>query len=219
MHGVSLGVLGGKVPILVHKWWMTSLPGFIVCDDRFWFVSQMEQSVTKSPELESPSNSSLKIRMETCHACSVEELPKGPDAEREKEEKEKHLSPEPLPSPGQAEVTEGTSRDASAGGSSCQEFLRLSPGKEVMKEMSRVKREVCLTLVSLPMEGRRLYLAPLSFITSRSSSSAGSSVCLPVLCVRVCTHVLIAALGAAQFVSCRALAVSVLEKSKMLLYC
>ncbi|KAM6372997.1 peripheral-type benzodiazepine receptor-associated protein 1 isoform 8-T8 [Pluvialis apricaria] len=102
---------------------------------------QMEQSVTKSPEPESPSNSSLKIRMETCHACSVEELPKGPNAEREKEEKEKHLSAEPLPSPSQAEGTEGTSRDASAGGSSCQEFLRLSPGKEVMKEMSRVKRE------------------------------------------------------------------------------
>ncbi|XP_074449549.1 peripheral-type benzodiazepine receptor-associated protein 1 isoform X8 [Larus michahellis] len=102
---------------------------------------QMEQSVTKAPELESPSNGSLKIRMETCHACSEEELPKGPNAEREKEEKEKHLSPEPLPSASQAEGTEDASQDTSAGGSSCQEFLRLSPGKEVMKEMSRVKRE------------------------------------------------------------------------------
>ncbi|XP_054064591.1 peripheral-type benzodiazepine receptor-associated protein 1 isoform X6 [Rissa tridactyla] len=102
---------------------------------------QMEQSVTKAPELESPSNGSLKIRMETCHACSEEELPKGPNAEREKEEKEKHLSQEPLPSPSQAEGTEDASQDTSAGGSSCQEFLRLSPGKEVMKEMSRVKRE------------------------------------------------------------------------------
>ncbi|XP_010084763.1 PREDICTED: peripheral-type benzodiazepine receptor-associated protein 1, partial [Pterocles gutturalis] len=102
---------------------------------------QVEQSVTKAPELESPSNGSLKISMETCHACSVEESPKGPSAEREKEAKEKHLSPEPLPSPIQAEETEGTSQDSSVGGSSCQDFLRLSPGKEVMKEMSRVKRE------------------------------------------------------------------------------
>ncbi|XP_009957642.1 PREDICTED: peripheral-type benzodiazepine receptor-associated protein 1 [Leptosomus discolor] len=102
---------------------------------------QMERSVTKAPELESPSHSSLKIRLETCHACSVEESPKGANAEREKEAKEKHLSSEPLPSPSQAEGTEGAFRDASAGGSSCQEFLRLSPGKEVMKEMSRVKRE------------------------------------------------------------------------------
>ncbi|XP_010177767.1 PREDICTED: peripheral-type benzodiazepine receptor-associated protein 1 [Mesitornis unicolor] len=100
---------------------------------------QMEQSVTKAPELESPSKSCLKIRMETCHACSVEESPKGPNAEEEA--KEKHLSPEPLPCPSQAEGTEGTSRDVSTGGSSCQEFLRLSPGKEVVKEMSRVKRE------------------------------------------------------------------------------
>ncbi|XP_069647685.1 peripheral-type benzodiazepine receptor-associated protein 1 isoform X11 [Haliaeetus albicilla] len=102
---------------------------------------QMEQSITKAPELESPSNSSLKICMETCHACSVEESPKGPNAEKEKEAKEKHLSPEPPPSPSQAEGTEGTFQDASMGGSSCQEFLRLSSGKEVMKEMSRVKKE------------------------------------------------------------------------------
>ncbi|XP_055653593.1 peripheral-type benzodiazepine receptor-associated protein 1 isoform X8 [Falco peregrinus] len=102
---------------------------------------QAEQSVTKASELESPSNSSLKIRMETCHACSVEESPKGLSAEREKEIKEKHLSPEPLPSPSQAEGTDGTFRDASMSGSSCQEISRLSLGKEVIKEMSRVKRE------------------------------------------------------------------------------
>ncbi|XP_049659340.1 peripheral-type benzodiazepine receptor-associated protein 1 isoform X9 [Accipiter gentilis] len=102
---------------------------------------QMEQSVTKAPELECLSNSSLKISMETCHACSVEESPKGPNAEKEKEAKEKHLSPAPPPSPSQTEGTEGTFQDASMGGSSCQEFLRLSSGKEVMKEMSRVKKE------------------------------------------------------------------------------
>ncbi|XP_064893390.1 peripheral-type benzodiazepine receptor-associated protein 1 isoform X13 [Columba livia] len=102
---------------------------------------QVEQSVTKAPELESPSNSSLKIRLETCHACSVEESPEGPGAEGEKEAKEQHWNPEPLPSPSQAEGTGDTSRDTNTGGSSCQDFLRLSPGKEVMKEMSRVKRE------------------------------------------------------------------------------
>lgn len=107
----------------------------------------MEQSITKAPELESPSSSSLKICVETCHACSVEESPKGPSAEREKEAKEKHLSPEPLPCPSQPEGTEDTFQATSMSGSSCQEFLRLSPSKEVMKEMSRVKREVCLILV------------------------------------------------------------------------
>ncbi|XP_075627816.1 peripheral-type benzodiazepine receptor-associated protein 1 isoform X10 [Balearica regulorum gibbericeps] len=105
------------------------------------FVSQMEQSVTEVPELESPSNSSRKTRVETCHACSVEEAPFGLSVEREKEAEEKHLSLEPQPSPSQAEGTEGTVQDTSTGGSSCQEFLRLSPGKEAMKEMSRVKRE------------------------------------------------------------------------------
>ncbi|NXI94013.1 RIMB1 protein, partial [Psophia crepitans] len=107
----------------------------------FWFASQMQQSVTEAPELESPSNSSQKTRVETCHACSMEETPKGPGADREEEAEEKHLDPEPQPSPSQAEGTEGTLRDASMGGSSCQELLRLSPGKEAMKEMSRVKRE------------------------------------------------------------------------------
>ncbi|XP_010291021.1 PREDICTED: RIMS-binding protein 2-like, partial [Phaethon lepturus] len=102
---------------------------------------QVEPPVTKAPELGSPSNSSLKKCMESCHSCSVEESPRDPNAEREKEAKEKHLNTEPLPSPSQAEGTEGTSRDTSRGGSSCQEFLRLSTGKEVMKEMSRVKRE------------------------------------------------------------------------------
>uniref|UniRef100_A0A8B9BQ39 RIMS-binding protein 2 n=1 Tax=Anser brachyrhynchus TaxID=132585 RepID=A0A8B9BQ39_9AVES len=106
-----------------------------------WTEVKMEQSVTKAPELETPSSGSLKIRMETCHTCSVEEPLKSPSTERERETKEKHLSPEPVPTPGQADRTEGTSRDATTGGSSCQEFLRLSPGKEVMKEMSRVKRE------------------------------------------------------------------------------
>ncbi|XP_068765476.1 peripheral-type benzodiazepine receptor-associated protein 1 isoform X3 [Struthio camelus] len=97
--------------------------------------AQMELSVTRAPELESQSNSSLKIRVETCLACSVEESPKEPNVEREA--KEKHFSPEHLPFPSQTVVAESTSQDSSTSGSSCQEFLRLSPGKEVMKEMSR----------------------------------------------------------------------------------
>ncbi|XP_039244165.1 peripheral-type benzodiazepine receptor-associated protein 1 isoform X9 [Pipra filicauda] len=94
---------------------------------------QMEQSGSKAPELEGPSDSSVKFHVET---CSVEESPKGPSADREEAE-EKHLSPEPVSSPSQAEGAQDTFRDGNAGGSSC----RLSPGKEVMKEMSRVKRE------------------------------------------------------------------------------
>ncbi|XP_027524788.1 peripheral-type benzodiazepine receptor-associated protein 1 isoform X6 [Corapipo altera] len=94
---------------------------------------QMEQSGSKAPELEGPSDSSMKLHVET---CSVEESHKGPSADREEAE-EKHLSPDPVSSPSQAEGTQDTFRDGSAGGSSC----RLSPGKEVMKEMSRVKRE------------------------------------------------------------------------------
>ncbi|XP_061231713.1 peripheral-type benzodiazepine receptor-associated protein 1 isoform X4 [Neopsephotus bourkii] len=102
---------------------------------------QMEQSVTKAPELESPSISSLKIHMETCHACSVEESPEGASAERGKETKEKHLSPEPLPPPSQAEGTEGTFRgDISMAGSSCQEFLRLSSGNEQEEKLSEIGR-------------------------------------------------------------------------------
>uniref|UniRef100_A0A672UIX5 RIMS-binding protein 2 n=1 Tax=Strigops habroptila TaxID=2489341 RepID=A0A672UIX5_STRHB len=102
---------------------------------------QMEQSVTKAPELESPSASSLKMHMEACHTCSVEESPEGASAERGKETKEKHLSPEPLPSPSQAEGTESTFRgDISKAGSSCQEFLRLSPGKEQEEKLSEMGR-------------------------------------------------------------------------------
>ncbi|NXB60421.1 RIMB1 protein, partial [Struthidea cinerea] len=105
-----------------------------------WFVSQMEQSGTKAPQLGSPTDSGVKLQTETCHVCSVEAAPKGPSADTEREA-EKHLSPEPLSSPSQAEGTQDTFQDGNTSGSSCQEFLRLSPGKEVMKEMSRVRRE------------------------------------------------------------------------------
>lgn len=106
----------------------------------------MEQPRTKAPELGSPTESGAKLQTETCHECSVQEAPKAPSADREREA-EKHLSPEPLSSPSQAEGTQDTVQDGNTSGSSCQDFLRLSPGEEVMKEKSRVKREVCLTLV------------------------------------------------------------------------
>ncbi|XP_039588816.1 peripheral-type benzodiazepine receptor-associated protein 1 isoform X6 [Passer montanus] len=101
---------------------------------------QMEQPRTKAPELGSPTDSGVKLQTETCHVCSVEEAPKGPSADMEREA-EKHLGPQPPSSPSQARGMQDTSQDGNTSGSSCQDFLRLSPGKEVMKEMSRVKRE------------------------------------------------------------------------------
>ncbi|XP_023794797.1 peripheral-type benzodiazepine receptor-associated protein 1 isoform X10 [Cyanistes caeruleus] len=101
---------------------------------------QMEQSRTKLPEPGSPRDSGVKLQTETCHVCSVEEAPKGPSADTEREA-EKHLKPEPASSPSQAGATQDTFQDGNMSGSSCQDFLRLSSGKEVMKEMSRVKRE------------------------------------------------------------------------------
>ncbi|XP_027752090.1 peripheral-type benzodiazepine receptor-associated protein 1 isoform X1 [Empidonax traillii] len=94
---------------------------------------QMEQSGSKAPELEGPCDSSVKLHVDT---CSIEEPHKGPSTDREQAE-EKHPSPEPVSLASQAEGTPDAFRDGTAGGSSC----RLSPGKEVMKEMSRVKRE------------------------------------------------------------------------------
>ncbi|NXR66239.1 RIMB1 protein, partial [Rhadina sibilatrix] len=105
-----------------------------------WFVSQMEQPRAKAPELGSLTNSGVKHQTETSHVCSLEEAPKGPSADMEREA-EKHLSPEPPSSPSQAGGTQDTFQDGNTSGSSCQDFLRLSPGKEMMKEMSRVKRE------------------------------------------------------------------------------
>ncbi|NXB51597.1 RIMB1 protein, partial [Leucopsar rothschildi] len=100
-------------------------------------LRQMEQPRTKALELGSPHDSGVKLQTETYHVCSVEEAPSA-DTQREAE---KHLSPEPLSSPKQAGGTQDTFPDGNTSGSSCQDFLRLSSGKEVMKEMSRVKKE------------------------------------------------------------------------------
>ncbi|NWW23968.1 RIMB1 protein, partial [Falcunculus frontatus] len=103
-------------------------------------ASLMEQSGAKVPQLGSPTDSGVTLQAGTCHVCSVQEAAKGPSADTEREA-EKHLSPEPPSSPSQAGGTQDTFQDGNTSGGSCQEFLRLSPGKEVVKEMSRVKRE------------------------------------------------------------------------------
>ncbi|NXH01606.1 RIMB1 protein, partial [Loxia leucoptera] len=102
--------------------------------------SPTEEPRTKAPELGSLTDSRVKFQTETCHVCSVQEAPKGPSAVMEREA-EKHLSPEPLSSPSQDGGMQDTFQDGNTSGSSCMDFLRLSPGKEVMKEMSRMKRE------------------------------------------------------------------------------
>lgn len=146
----------------------------------------MDQPRTKAPELGSLTDSVVKLQTETCHMCSVEETPKGLSADTEREA-EKHLSPEPPSSPSQAGGTQDTFQDGNTNGSSCQDFLRLSPGKEVMKEMSRVKREVCLTLVecvSLWMDVS--CTRPPEFSSLRQCCSAGCEVRLMVVCVHTC---------------------------------
>ncbi|NXI14834.1 RIMB1 protein, partial [Irena cyanogastra] len=123
---------------------------------------------SSTPELGSPTDSGVKLQTETCHVCSAEEAPKGPSADMEREA-EKHLSPEPLSSLSQAGGTQDTFQDGDMSESSCQDFLRLSPGKEVMKEMSRVKREQEEKLSEM---GRR----QLTLFTEHSRSSDLSDI-------------------------------------------
>ncbi|XP_074830932.1 peripheral-type benzodiazepine receptor-associated protein 1 isoform X11 [Natator depressus] len=93
-----------------------------------------ELSVSKEPGLES---SDVKMLMETCHACFVEERLKESTIDRERKANEQCLSPEPQLSTHQAEVGVDSCRDSDRNGSSVQEFLRVSPGKKLMKEISR----------------------------------------------------------------------------------
>ncbi|CAM2103873.1 unnamed protein product [Caretta caretta] len=93
-----------------------------------------ELSVSKEPGLES---SDVKMLMETCHACFVEEQLKASTIDRERKANEQCLSPEPQLSTHQAEVGVDSCRDSDRNGSSVQEFLRVSPGKKLMKEISR----------------------------------------------------------------------------------
>ncbi|XP_018774810.3 peripheral-type benzodiazepine receptor-associated protein 1 isoform X4 [Serinus canaria] len=87
-----------------------------------------------------PGSSQKQGMQQPGEGTEVQEAPKGPSAVMEREA-EKHLSPEPLSSPSQDGGMQDTFQDGNTSGSSCMDFLRLSPGKEVMKEMSRMKRE------------------------------------------------------------------------------
>ncbi|XP_044849426.1 peripheral-type benzodiazepine receptor-associated protein 1 isoform X9 [Mauremys mutica] len=93
-----------------------------------------ELSVSNRPELKS---SDVKMPLETCHACFVEERLKESTIHRERKADEQCLSPEPQLSTHQAELGVDSCRDSDRTGSSVQEFLRVSPGKKLMKETSR----------------------------------------------------------------------------------
>ncbi|XP_038231803.1 peripheral-type benzodiazepine receptor-associated protein 1 isoform X12 [Dermochelys coriacea] len=93
-----------------------------------------ELSVSKEPGLES---SDVKMLMETCHACFVEERLKESTIYRDRKANEQCLSPEPQLSTHQDEVGVDSCRDSDRNGSSVQEFLRVTPGKKLMKEISR----------------------------------------------------------------------------------
>uniref|UniRef100_A0A8C3XPV8 Peripheral-type benzodiazepine receptor-associated protein 1 n=1 Tax=Chelydra serpentina TaxID=8475 RepID=A0A8C3XPV8_CHESE len=93
-----------------------------------------ELSVSKEPELES---SDWKMSMETCHTCFVEERLKESTIDRERKANEQCLSPESQLSTHQAELAVDGCRDSDRNGSSVQEFLRVSPGKKLMKDISR----------------------------------------------------------------------------------
>uniref|UniRef100_A0A452H8K5 RIMS-binding protein 2 n=1 Tax=Gopherus agassizii TaxID=38772 RepID=A0A452H8K5_9SAUR len=93
-----------------------------------------ELSVSNGPELES---SDVKMPLETCHVCLVEEQLKESTIDRERKADEQCLSPEPQLSTQQAELGVDCCRDSDRTGSSVQEFLRVSPGKKLMKETSR----------------------------------------------------------------------------------
>nr|XP_032625800.1 peripheral-type benzodiazepine receptor-associated protein 1 isoform X4 [Chelonoidis abingdonii] len=93
-----------------------------------------ELSVSNGPELES---SDVKMPLEVYHACFVEEQLKESTIDRERKADEQCLSPEPQLSTHQAELGVDSCRDSNRTGSSVQEFLRVSPGKKLMKETSR----------------------------------------------------------------------------------
>ncbi|XP_050784847.1 peripheral-type benzodiazepine receptor-associated protein 1 isoform X10 [Gopherus flavomarginatus] len=93
-----------------------------------------ELSVSNGPELESGD---VKMPLETCHTCFVEEQLKESTIDRERKADEQCLSPEPQLSTHQAGLGVDCYRDSDRTGNSVQEFLRVSPGKKLMKETSR----------------------------------------------------------------------------------
>uniref|UniRef100_A0A452H8P9 RIMS-binding protein 2 n=1 Tax=Gopherus agassizii TaxID=38772 RepID=A0A452H8P9_9SAUR len=108
-----------------------------------------ELSVSNGPELES---SDVKMPLETCHVCLVEEQLKESTIDRERKADEQCLSPEPQLSTQQAELGVDCCRDSDRTGSSVQEFLRVSPGKKLMKETSRGDSSLMVPKVKRELE-------------------------------------------------------------------
>nr|XP_032625806.1 peripheral-type benzodiazepine receptor-associated protein 1 isoform X10 [Chelonoidis abingdonii] len=108
-----------------------------------------ELSVSNGPELES---SDVKMPLEVYHACFVEEQLKESTIDRERKADEQCLSPEPQLSTHQAELGVDSCRDSNRTGSSVQEFLRVSPGKKLMKETSRGDSSLMVPKVKRELE-------------------------------------------------------------------
>ncbi|XP_050784848.1 peripheral-type benzodiazepine receptor-associated protein 1 isoform X11 [Gopherus flavomarginatus] len=108
-----------------------------------------ELSVSNGPELESGD---VKMPLETCHTCFVEEQLKESTIDRERKADEQCLSPEPQLSTHQAGLGVDCYRDSDRTGNSVQEFLRVSPGKKLMKETSRGDSSLMVPKVKRELE-------------------------------------------------------------------
>ncbi|XP_019341895.2 peripheral-type benzodiazepine receptor-associated protein 1 isoform X10 [Alligator mississippiensis] len=114
----------------------------------------VELFVMKNLELESQTNTSnMKVPVETCQACFAEEWLKESTTERRREGTEKCLSPEPQLSSSSAKLGEDSYRDLGASGSCVQELLGMSPGKKLMKEISRGDSSVTVPRVKREASG------------------------------------------------------------------
>ncbi|XP_019341894.2 peripheral-type benzodiazepine receptor-associated protein 1 isoform X9 [Alligator mississippiensis] len=139
----------------------------------------VELFVMKNLELESQTNTSnMKVPVETCQACFAEEWLKESTTERRREGTEKCLSPEPQLSSSSAKLGEDSYRDLGASGSCVQELLGMSPGKKLMKEISRGDSSVTVPRVKREQEekmseaGRR----QLNILAEHSRSSDLSDI-------------------------------------------
>ncbi|XP_019362529.1 PREDICTED: peripheral-type benzodiazepine receptor-associated protein 1 isoform X1 [Gavialis gangeticus] len=139
----------------------------------------VELFVMKNLELESQTNTSnMKVPVETCQACFAEEWLKESTTERGREGTEKCSSPEPQLSSNSAKLGEDSYRDLDASGSYVQELLGMSPGKKLMKEISRGDSSVTVPRVKREQEekmseaGRR----QLNILAEHSRSSDLSDI-------------------------------------------
>ncbi|XP_019402006.1 PREDICTED: peripheral-type benzodiazepine receptor-associated protein 1 isoform X5 [Crocodylus porosus] len=114
----------------------------------------VELFVIKNLELESQTNTSnMKVPVETCQACFAEEWLKESTAERGREGTEKCSSPEPQLPSSAAKLVEDSYRDLGVSGSCVQELLGMSPGKKLMKEISRGDSSVTVPRVKREASG------------------------------------------------------------------